>query len=315
MTRRIIITGGAGYVGQILRSGLTAHGYEVDVFDRLAGPCVNLTRRRFLGTARGAVGRCLAREIHDLQHRAEPALRKLGGIRPSWDDILDVRSHLSDRFRASDAVIHLAGIPHPYAPRTVEDDFRRINYDGSTNVFEAARDAGVRKFIFASSMQVYRINDPWQITQFPIVETNPCPSPADGQTAYGFLKLEVERYLSRASAAGGSTQAVALRLEYPGFQSTTSDNLYVSTSIENLVAGFRAALETELDHGFETFNLCDGQVAPDVVDIQRFLRERWPDVPNYAVANGSVLSTEKARTLLGYRPMAGGTYYNADVIW
>jgi nucleoside-diphosphate-sugar epimerase len=316
MTRRVTITGGAGYVGGLVRAGLSAAGYEVRVFDRVRGPLLPLVRTRYFGTARSQLGRRVAREVHGAQRRAEPFFRRIGGIRPSGDEILDVRSRLAERFVGSDAVIHLAGIPHPYAPGTVEDDFRRINFDGSVNVCEAAEAAGVRRFVFASSMQVYRINDPFKIAQFPILETNPCPERSDGQTAYGLLKSEFERYLAERSVAGEARMSsVALRLEYPGFQSRTGDNLYVSTSIENVVLGFRAAVEAAKPDGFDVFNLCDPHVAPAIVDVQCYINERWPGIPNHTVGNESLVSIEKARSVLGFAPSPENTYLDQDVIW
>ena len=131
-------------------------------------------------------------------------------------------------------------------PGAEPDDYRRINYDGAANVFAAAQEAGVRKFIFASSAQVYGINDPVRIDQFPILESNYLPTPEDGQSDYGALKVEFERHLAEA-APRGETQAVALRLECPGVLSDSPVNLYTSTSIENTVAGFARAIEAELD--------------------------------------------------------------------
>jgi nucleoside-diphosphate-sugar epimerase len=194
----------------------------------------------------------------------------------------------------------------------MDEDFRRINYDGSINVFEAARDARVPKFIFASSAQVYAINAPVQIDQFPILETNYCPDRSEGQTAYGFLKRELERYLGEATTAQrGATQAISFRLEFPGMRSTTSANLYVSTSIENLLAGFFAALEAPDSFASQVFNLCDPMVDVRIVDIQRFLMERWPEVPNFTTGNESLLSPEKARATIGYRPAERSTYFHA----
>jgi nucleoside-diphosphate-sugar epimerase len=310
----VTITGGSGFVGQVLRPGLASEGYRVRVFDRLRGPLVDLLRRRHLGTASSLPAVRAARTIHRGQRRLEATLVRARVLRPTWDEILDVRGHLAERFAGSDAVVHLAGIAHPHAPGTSADDFRRINLDGAVNVFEAARQAGVPRFIFASSAQVYAINSPVRLDQFPILESNYCPGLEDGQTTYGLMKCEFERYLAE-NCATGDTQAVALRMEYPGFRSDTPDNLYVSTSIENLVAGFAAALNPPASFGFEAFNLADHEVDPQVVDVQDFLRTRWPHVPNHTTGNQCLMSTEKAQALLGYRPRSGGTYFDAGVVW
>jgi nucleoside-diphosphate-sugar epimerase len=310
----VTVTGASGFLGQLLRPGLEARGFHVVPFDRLRGPLVRLLRRNYLGTSTSQRWIWRARRIKGLLRRTEDALVRSGVLRPTWDDILDLRGRLVERFRGSDAVIHLAALPHPNVPGAVEADFRRINLEGAINVFEAAREAGVPRFVFASSAQVYAINRPVRIDAFPIVETNHCPTMAEGQTAYGFYKLEFERYLERACAAGGP-RAVALRLECPGVRSREASNFYVSTSVENTVAAFIRAIEADLPTGFGVFNVADAEVDPGIVEIQRFLRERWPDVPNHTKGNECLLGTEKARSILGYEPRRGGTYHDLAVLW
>jgi nucleoside-diphosphate-sugar epimerase len=315
-SRVVTVTGGTGFVGQSVVRGLREAGYEAQVFDRWRHPASALLRRRFLGTARGGPRLRVAQEIRRGQRRLEPALQRRGLIRPAADDILDVRSRLAARFAGNHAVIHLAGIPHPFLPGVGEDDFRRLNYDASVNVFEAARMAGVPRFVFASSAQVYRIHDPVRVDQFPILETNYLPGLEDGQTLYGFLKAEFERYLAEA-CPGGVTQAIALRLEYPGVRATTASNFYVCSSLENLVAGFARALEAPDSFAFEAFNLANADTDPAIADVQAAIRDRFPAVPNHTFGNAGALSVEKAQDMLGYRPAPAiaGTYYDESVMW
>ena len=310
----IILTGGSGYVGQLLQVGLRRRGYCVRVFDQYRGPAITLLRRRYLGTSRSPMGQAAARLIGKLQRKASGWL--LGGplLRRSTDNILDLRSALAARFRDAHAVVHLAGIPHPFQPGAVDADFQRINYDGSVNVFEAAKSIGVPKFLFASSAQVYGINNPVRIDRFPIHESNYCPTLADGQHMYGYLKAKFEQYMAGACADGG-TQGMSLRLEYPGFQSNTPGNFFAGTSVENLVSGFVRALENSAGFRFDTFNLVDGHVDERIVDVQEFIRTHWPAVPNFSRGNESLLSVAKARELLGYDPIPNGSYIQLSLVW
>ena len=310
----VTITGGSGFVGQMLQSGLNDR-YEIRVFDRLRGPLVRILHRKYFGTSTGRVGRAFSYRLRRGLGLVERGLIRTGIIRPTTDDILGFRSQLVRRFRGSYAVIHLAAIPHPFFNGAVASDFQRINYDGAVNVFEAAREAGVRRFVFASSGQVYGINRPIRIDQFPILETNYCPTLDDGQNLYGFLKLEFERYLEGACREKDGIQAVCLRLECPGIRSTFPDNFYISTSIENTVAGFGAALEADLSAGFEVFNLADAHVDEKIVNVQEFLKNNWPSVPNHTNGNECLLSTEKARKTLGYQPQKNGTYFAHGVVF
>jgi UDP-glucose 4-epimerase len=314
VSRTVTITGGSGFLGQLLCRDLTAEGWRVEVYDRFRGPLVDLMRRRYLASATSSCARRTARMIRVVQSRTEPALVRARVIRVREDDILAPRDLLTARFAGSDAVIHMAGIPHPHWPGASQEDFVRLNYDASVNVFEAAREAGVSTFVFVSSAQVYSINDPVRLDQLPIVESSYLPLPAEGQTTYGFLKAAFERYLAGACVTG-STQAVALRLEFPGFRSTNSSNLFVSTSVENLLAGFSCAVRPPGDLGFGTFNIADAEVDPAIVDIQAYVRARWPYVQNHTVGNQCLLSTEKAQRILGYRPMPNGRYVDESLVW
>jgi UDP-glucose 4-epimerase len=314
VSRTVTITGGSGFLGQILRRGLATEGWRVDIYDRFRGPLIDLMRRRYLASATSSSGLRVARAIRTMQSRTEPALVRARVVRSRDDDILAPRDHLAARFAGSDAVIHLAGIPHPHWPGASQDDFVRLNYDAAVDVFEATRDAGVPTFVFASSAQVYRIGAPVRLGQLPIVESSYMPLPAEGQTTYGFLKAAFERYLAGACMSG-STQAVALRLEFPGFRSTESSNMYVSTSVENILAGFSCALRPPGDLGFGAFNIADAEVDPAIVDIQAYIRARWPYVQNHTVGNQCLLSTEKAQRILAYRPVTNGRYVDKSLVW
>jgi hypothetical protein len=280
----------------------------------MKGVLVDMLRSRPLGTSPSRLSRYLAKKFRQSLSRTERLLVKYHGIRVATDDILDRSDSLVKRFQGSNAVIHLAALPHPNVPGMTAADFQRINYDGSVNVFEAARAAGVKKFIFASSAQVYNINSPLHIGQFPILETNFLPTIADGQSSYGFLKAEFERYLAQ-NCTGNDIQSIALRMEFPGVRSWYPWNFYISTSVENTVNGFAQALETEISTGFDTFNLADHYIDPKIVNIQDYLTTNWPDIPNHTTGNECLLSTQKARSVLGYNPKPNGTYYSFDVMW
>jgi UDP-glucose 4-epimerase len=64
-------------------------------------------------------------------------------------DILD-RGHLAELFEGADVAVHLA-----FAIFGDRDETRRINLEGSRNVFEAAVEAGVERLVYASSVAAY----------------------------------------------------------------------------------------------------------------------------------------------------------------
>lgn len=104
-------------------------------------------------------------------------------------------------------------------------------------------------------------------------------------------------------------------MEYPGARSCHPLNFYISTSVENTVAGFLRAIETDLGKGSDAFNLADRYVDTRLLDIQKFLKECWPDIPNHTKGNECAFSTKKARSVLDYGPKPDGTYYSSEVMW
>lgn len=143
--------------------------------------------------ASGQVGRFIAREIR----AAGDALLALS--RPGY--------RLGDRpdLRGCDALVHCALAHEPGRYRGGEGDdpegFRRANLDGALALFEAAREAGVRRVIFLSSRAVYGGYPPG--TALP--ETLP-PRP---DTLYGAVKWQAEQALGEM--ARDSFRPAALR--------------------------------------------------------------------------------------------------------
>jgi len=124
--RKVMVTGGAGYVGSNLVPKLLAAGYEVTVFDLyLYGDVfANLDSSESLTEVRG-----------DLRNSA------------------DVRRALS----GCDAVIHLACISNDPSFDLDPHLGRSINYDCFRPLVKLSKDVGVKRFIYASSSSVYGI--------------------------------------------------------------------------------------------------------------------------------------------------------------
>ncbi|RYZ44112.1 MAG: NAD-dependent epimerase/dehydratase family protein [Myxococcaceae bacterium] len=124
MTRCVLVTGGAGFIGSHVVEALLREGREVVVLDDLStGRMDNLPAR-------------------------EPHLEILVG------SILDPEL-CAKGMRHCEAVVHLAALNSVqrslHDPRSVVD----VNVLGSLNVLEAARAAGVSRVVYASSSSVY----------------------------------------------------------------------------------------------------------------------------------------------------------------
>lgn len=131
--KRVLVTGGAGYVGSALVPRLLAAGHQVVVYDLM-----------LFGS--------------DVLPKDDPALSIVKA---------DIRN-TADFARAvagADAVIHLACISNDPSFELDEALSTTINYDAFEPMVQAARDAGVRRFIYASSSSVYGISEAADVTE------------------------------------------------------------------------------------------------------------------------------------------------------
>jgi UDP-glucose 4-epimerase len=121
--KRVIVTGGLGFIGSHLVERLLAHN-EVTVID---------------DSSTGSLGH--------IRHLPAGRLRVV--------DASVVTADLRKIFEGQDYVFHLAALPS--VPRSISDP--RASHDanatGTLNVLIAARDAGIKKVVFASSSSVY----------------------------------------------------------------------------------------------------------------------------------------------------------------
>lgn len=151
---RYVVTGGAGFIGSNTVEELVHRGHSVVVLDDLsAGKEENLAEVR----------------------------NKITFIKGTITDIEVVRKAMHE----AEYVLHLAA--RTSVPRSVKDplETNRINIDGSLNVLVAARDAKVKRLVFAASSSAYG-----ETPTLPKVETMQ-PQPI---SPYGVTKLVGELY-------------------------------------------------------------------------------------------------------------------------
>ena len=130
---RILVTGGAGYVGSTLTPMLLADGHHVRVMDTL---------------------------LHDGQSLLGPwAHPEFEFTRSNICDTNAVR----DALGGMDAVVHLAAIVGDPACAREPDLARRVNLEASLGLLEESKRAGVTRFVFASTCSNYgKMNDTLQ---------------------------------------------------------------------------------------------------------------------------------------------------------
>jgi nucleoside-diphosphate-sugar epimerase len=129
--QKVLITGGAGYVGHVLTPRLLSAGYEVTVYDKLFFGC---------------------------RLPNDPKLRVVQG------DIRD-RAKLKPLFEGQDAVLHLACISNDASFELDEQLSKTINYDCFEPIVVDAKNAGVKRFVYCSSSSVYGVSNSPQVTE------------------------------------------------------------------------------------------------------------------------------------------------------
>lgn len=170
---KILITGGAGYVGTSVVKELVKHKEveQVKVFDNLSKGHHNF----FMG-----------------KQYTDPS--KIKFIR---GEILDSRL-LKKEMKDVDVVIHLAAIVTTPFANTDPHFYEQINHWGTAEVVYAAEESNISKFIYLSSTSVYGITH-----EEANERTTPSPS-----TFYGISKLRGEDHVSRLM---DSKNAIILR--------------------------------------------------------------------------------------------------------
>ena len=287
---RVIVTGGAGFIGSHLVDRLLAEGCEVKVLDNLA------------------VGR-----LSNLAHH-----QALQGSRLFFEqvDVADLES-IRPHFEGVEQVYHLAGmadiVPSIENPVT----YFRANDDGTLAVTDASRAAGVKRLVYAASSSCYGIPQ-----QYPTDET----SPIQPQYPYALTKYLGEQIVlhwgqvyglpvislrlfnvygprARTSGTYGAVMGVFLAQKLAGKPLTivgdgtqTRDFTYVS----DVVDAFWTAAQSQLRQ--EIFNVGSGgtyqvnQLAK-LIGGERIQMPKRPGEPDCTFAN-----IAKIRALLGWEP-------------
>jgi nucleoside-diphosphate-sugar epimerase len=129
----------------------------------------------------------------------------------------DIRStDLARHMKGCDALVHLAFVVTKKLPRETFDD---INVRGSENVFRAAFDAGIRQFVYTSSVAAYGV-----VEGHPRPLTEDAPRIRQSDFAYACAKYDVEAFLDRFESEHEDLTVarirpgvlIGTRIEHPG---------------------------------------------------------------------------------------------------
>jgi UDP-N-acetylglucosamine 4-epimerase len=301
--RKVLITGGAGFIGSNLCHSFSEHGNEVLCLDNLA-------------TGRKA-------NIESLIDR--PGFTFVEG------DIRDYETCLR-LTRGIDVILHQAALGS--VPRSINDPLttNSVNIDGFLNVLNAAKENRVPRFVYAASSSTYgdsqalpKVEDqigmplsPYAVTKYVNELYAHVYANLHGMKVIGLRYFNV--FGRNQSPEGAYAAAIPkfvsafLRHQSPtihGDGEQTRD----FTFIDNVVQINHLAATTENEHAFgEVYNVACGHRTSllDVIDaIREVLAKYDPAIEEVEVQFGpdrpgdvrdSLADISKAKKLLGYKP-------------
>lgn len=179
---KVLVTGGAGYIGSHTCLELLNAGHEVVVLDNLSNSSKESLNR--------------------VQALASKSLDFIQG------DILDqnILNQIFSTYQI-DAVIHFAGLKAVGESQQIPLTYFENNISGSISLVQAMQRAGVFRLVFSSSATVY---DEANIS--PLNEDMPTGMPSNN---YGYTKLIVEQLLQKLSASDDRWSIALLRYFNP----------------------------------------------------------------------------------------------------
>jgi UDP-glucose 4-epimerase len=178
---RILLTGGAGYIGSHVAAALVAEKHEVVCFDNLSNSDASVMDR--LEAITGTAVPLVEGDIRD-----GDALRSV------------MREH------GIEAVIHFAGLKAVGESVAEPIKYYDNNVRGTLSLLEAMRDCGVKTLVFSSSATVYG-----QPQYLPLDENHP----TSATNPYGRTKLMIEEMLADVAAADPEWRIAILRYFNP----------------------------------------------------------------------------------------------------
>jgi nucleoside-diphosphate-sugar epimerase len=201
----VFVAGGAGYIGSVLVPVLLEHGHRATVLDRL-----------YFGDTLGRA-----------QARFGERLRVVRG---------DVRAFDRSLLQSIDAVVDLSGISNDPSCELDPDLTRSVNVDGAKRLAVAAREAGVKRYVFSSSCSVYGHGD-----GLGLVET----SQRRPVSLYARAKAEVEDFLlEMGKSSRGEMEVCALRLATVfGLSPRMRFDLAINVMTKNAYVGRRITVD------------------------------------------------------------------------
>lgn len=288
--KNIIVTGGAGYIGTSLTRLLLENGYAVTCLDRF-----------YFGVE----------FVEDFINNENYSLVKK-----------DVTHVVPKDLEGYDVVIDLAGISNDPACDLDEELTKRINFEGTVNIAQCAKAAGVKRYILASSCSIYGANDGAALTEISI--QNPV-------SLYAKSKVDAEREILPLESDAFSVTFLRLATVF-GLSNRMRFDLIINimtmyavkrgrimvlgggqqwrplVHVRDVARAFKCVVESPLDKvSGQAFNVGSSEQNMQVLDVANLIKntlpipveiEMVPDDPDKRNYN---VDFEKINRILGYK--------------
>ncbi|MEV8212173.1 NAD(P)-dependent oxidoreductase [Leifsonia sp. NPDC077715] len=226
-----------------------------------------------------------------------------------YGQTLDAILGVNDQHDGFDAIVHLAAIPAPGILSDVATFHNNIRV--TYNVFQAARRAGIRNVVYASSETVLGLPFDVPPPYIPVDEDYP----ARPESTYSLVKHLEEQMAIELVRWDPALKIVALRFsnvmdpeDYAAFPAFDDDpwarkwNLWGYIDARDGAQAIRRALEWDTT-GFDRFIVAAADTVMSRPNAE-LVAEVFPGVPlkRELGVNDTLLSIDKARRILGYAP-------------
>ena len=275
--KSVLVTGGSGKLGRFVVKRLQDAGMNVISADRVSHPDKSVNQ-----------------VLIDF--------RKSG-------EVLDLVTGVNNRIDKLDAIVHLAAIPAPglYSDLATMEN----NFNSTINVFTAAKNAGIKKIVFASSETVLGLPFDTPPPYVPVDEEYR-PRPESYYSLAKFLEEQAAMELCRWDP---TLSMIALRFsnvmdpsEYPGFRDFQLDsnirkwNLWAYIDGRDGAQAVHKAIQYPKP-GFEAFIIANKDTVMNQSN-QELLKKHFPNIAQRREfkEHETLLDIGKAQRLLGYEP-------------
>ncbi len=277
MAKSLLVTGGSGKLGRFVVQRFRDSGWNVGSADRVRHPDKSVTQ-----------------VLINLRNAGE---------------VLDAVTGVNERIEELDAIVHLAAIPAPglYSDLAIIEN----NFNSTMNVFTAAKNAGIKKVVFASSETVLGLPFDAAPPYVPVDEEYR-PRPESCYSLSKFLEaqaaMELCRWDPQLSMSAMRFSNVMDPAEYPSFRAFQGDAKTRKRNLWAYIDGRDGAQAVERaanyrTPGFEAFIIANNDSVMHRPN-QELLDDVFPEVEHKREfgEHESLLDITKPKLLLGYEP-------------